>query len=132
MVARAEVRAEMPRGLVRVPHGWWKPEATGSTLSGAWQFSDAQLSGDARETVDREQGVPHLKGIRCRVEKLSPGEVDALEREFGKALALPAGPRARIAKLDLQRGDFMHDEIAGAGAEFSALDLAHYGRGGVQ
>jgi anaerobic selenocysteine-containing dehydrogenase len=132
MIARAELRAEMPRGLVRVPHGWWKPEATGSVLSGAWHFSDAQLSGDAPETLDREQGVPHLKGIRCRVERLSPRELEALEREFGAALALPAGPAARIAKLDTPPGDIMHDEIAGAGAEFSALDLAHYGRGSVQ
>jgi hypothetical protein len=28
MKAIVELRADMPRGLVRVPHGWWRPETT--------------------------------------------------------------------------------------------------------
>jgi len=69
MKAQTEVRPDMPRGLVRVPHGWWMPEtAPGKEhLSGAWDFADGQLCGDGEDLLDREQGVPHLKGFPCRV-----------------------------------------------------------------
>lgn len=69
MKALVEVRPDMPRGLVRVPHGWWFPEtAQGKEhLSSAWQFADGQLCSDSEEYLDREQGVPHLKGMPCRV-----------------------------------------------------------------
>lgn len=70
---KVEVRADMPEGVIRVPHGWWLPErAEGDgTLSGAWEFADAQICPDDAEHLDLEQGVPHLKGIACRVARLS-------------------------------------------------------------
>ena len=70
---RAAVRDDMPEGLLRVPHGWWKPEmAQGKgQLSGAWDYSDAQLCPDDADFLDREQGIPHLKGIPCRINKLA-------------------------------------------------------------
>lgn len=70
--ARAEIRPDMPNGLVRVPHGWWLPEtAQGKeNLSGAWMYSDAMITSDEHEFLDREQGIPHLKGIPCRILKV--------------------------------------------------------------
>lgn len=63
------IKDAMPDDLVRVPHGWWKPEmAQGNgSLSGAWDYSDAQLCRDDPDYLDLEQGIPHLKGIPCRV-----------------------------------------------------------------
>ena len=63
------VRDSMPDDLVRIPHGWWKPEmARGlDVLSGARQYADAQLCPDDGEFLDREQGIPHLKGLPCRI-----------------------------------------------------------------
>ena len=37
------------------------------TLSGAWDHADAQICPDDPDHLDREQGIPHLKGIACRV-----------------------------------------------------------------
>ncbi|MGQ0699812.1 MAG: molybdopterin dinucleotide binding domain-containing protein [Panacagrimonas sp.] len=67
------VRSNMPDGLVRVPHGWWKPETERGLgkLSGAMQYADAQLCPDDGEYLDVEQGVPHLKGLPCRIVKRS-------------------------------------------------------------
>lgn len=69
---RTAVRDDMPRGVVRVPHGWWLPERPegDGTLSGAWEMADAQICPDDADHLDREQGIPHLKGIRCRLERL--------------------------------------------------------------
>ncbi len=65
------VREDMPEGVVRVPHGWWLPERAESegTLSGAWDLADAQICPDDPVHLDCEQGVPHLKGIACRVQR---------------------------------------------------------------
>ena len=69
------IRDSMPDGLVRVPHGWWKPEMPQGfdVLSGARKYSDAQLCRDDEDYLDREQGIPHLKGVPCRIVK-STGE----------------------------------------------------------
>ena len=66
---KVAVRDDMPAGLVRIPHGWWLPEEAGSPerLSGAWEMADAQLCRDDEEFLDAEQGIPHLKGIPCKV-----------------------------------------------------------------
>lgn len=66
---RTLVRDDMPEGLIRVPHGWWKPELPEGTgdLSGAWTYADAQICGDDEEDLDREQGIPHFKGIPCAI-----------------------------------------------------------------
>jgi hypothetical protein len=55
-----------------VPHGWWKPETEQGRahLSGAWDFADAQLTRDDDDFRDREQGIPHLKGVPCRIRLL--------------------------------------------------------------
>ena len=65
----AEIRDDMPRRLVRVPHGWWKPETRQGReyLSGAWEYSDSNVTLDDDEYLDREQGVPHLRGIPCSI-----------------------------------------------------------------
>ena len=65
------VRAQMPDDLVRIPHGWWKPETEQGLghLSGAMQYADAQLCPDDDDYLDREQGIPHMKGIPCRIVK---------------------------------------------------------------
>jgi anaerobic selenocysteine-containing dehydrogenase len=69
---RTAIRDDMPRGLVRVPHGWWKPEMPKGKegLSGAWDFADAQICPDDDDYLDLEQGIPHLKGLPCSVHKL--------------------------------------------------------------
>ena len=67
------IRDDMPDGLLRIPHGWWKPEMPQGkdVLSGALAFADAQLCPDDDPYLDREQGIPHLKGIPCRINKLT-------------------------------------------------------------
>jgi anaerobic selenocysteine-containing dehydrogenase len=71
-ILKAAVKETMPRGLVRVPHGWWKPEAPqgASHLSGAWTYADAQICPDSPEFLDAEQGIPHLRGIPCEIRKV--------------------------------------------------------------
>ena len=67
------VRPNMPDGLVRIPHGWWKPETEQGLgkLSGALRYADAMLCPDDDDFIDLEQGIPHLKGLPCRINKLS-------------------------------------------------------------
>lgn len=71
VTALAEVREEMPAGLIRVPHGWWKPEAAQGEkhLSAAMLHSDSLVTIDHPDYRDDEQGIPHLRGIPCRVRK---------------------------------------------------------------
>ena len=66
------VRPDMPPDLIRIPHGWWKPETERGLgkLSGAWDMADAQICPDDEDFLDHEQGIPHLKGIPCRINKL--------------------------------------------------------------
>jgi acetylene hydratase len=68
----ASIRNNMPAGVVRVPHGWWRPETQQGrdNLSSAWEISDAQLTVDSEDFLDPEQGIPHLRGIPCRVYKV--------------------------------------------------------------
>jgi anaerobic selenocysteine-containing dehydrogenase len=75
MKGKIAIRDDMPRNLIRVPHGWWKPESTRGRdhLSGAWDFADAQITRDDDDFLDREQGIPHLKGIPCRILKIELG-----------------------------------------------------------
>ncbi|MEQ8748092.1 molybdopterin-dependent oxidoreductase [Pyruvatibacter sp.] len=71
--AKLAIKDAMPDDLVRVPHGWWKPEMQQGIghLSGALDYSDAQLCRDDPDFLDREQGIPHIKGIPCRVAPLA-------------------------------------------------------------
>ena len=67
------IQNTMPDDLLRVPHGWWKPEMKQGTgyLSGALKYADAQLCRDDEDFLDREQGIPHLKGMYCQVKKIA-------------------------------------------------------------
>jgi len=83
---KVTIRDNMPDGLIRIPHGWWKPEMRQGAghLSGALKYADAQLCRDDPDFLDREQGIPHLKGVPCRIDKLpqhpqAEAEVTALE-----------------------------------------------------
>jgi anaerobic selenocysteine-containing dehydrogenase len=69
VVAQVSVQPSMREGHVRVPHGWWYPEqrSGGVALAGAFLSSDAVLSSDAPDHLDREQGTPHFKGFPGRV-----------------------------------------------------------------
>ena len=68
------IKDAMPDGLVRIPHGWWKPETKQGAgyLSSALKHADAQLCRDDEDFLDREQGIPHLKGVPCRILKTVP------------------------------------------------------------
>ncbi|WP_233839219.1 molybdopterin-containing oxidoreductase family protein [Paraburkholderia sp. ZP32-5] len=70
---KVSVRTDMQTGVVRVPHGWWMPERPegDGTLSGAWEFADAQICPDDADHLDLEQGIPHFKGVACRVQPLA-------------------------------------------------------------
>jgi anaerobic selenocysteine-containing dehydrogenase len=131
MLGRVYVRSGMPKGLVRVPHGWWKPESRqgGDHMSGLWSFGDAQLTAaDDPELIDLEQGVPHLKGTPCSVTKLTVAEIKALEAEYGATNALPRGPEGKVLRSDARPNDFMWDDKVGDGIEFEAAELSTYGR----
>lgn len=73
----------MKAGHVRVPHGWWFPELTNrNCLGGAFIASDAMLSSDSEEYLDREQGVPHFKGFPGRLRRAEqPRELIAASDE---------------------------------------------------
>ncbi|GAB5487525.1 MAG: molybdopterin-dependent oxidoreductase [Parasphingorhabdus sp.] len=75
---KVAIKDAMPDDLVRIPHGWWKPEMKQGVdhLSGALKYADAQLCRDDEDYLDREQGIPHLKGVPCQIRKV-PQEVVA-------------------------------------------------------
>ena len=64
IVMQACIRDDMPMGVIRVPHGWWKPEEKDL---GESKHSDAIIAPDSEDYRDREQGVPHFKGIPCNI-----------------------------------------------------------------
>ncbi|MEY4126791.1 MAG: hypothetical protein RL737_980 [Bacteroidota bacterium] len=64
--------------VVRVPHGWWYPETTGSeepgaALSSLWKSADAVILHDSDEYCDKEQGNFQLRGLACKVYKVEDG-----------------------------------------------------------
>ena len=131
VAGRVFVRSSMPQGLVRVPHGWWKPESKPGleNLSGMWAFADAQLTADDDpDLIDREQGIPHLKGVPCRLMKLAATEVAKLEATFGPTDRLPRGPEGKVLRSKGLPDDFMFDADFGDGVEFEAVELSLYGR----
>lgn len=134
---RLELGAQMPEGLVRVPHGWWKPESGPGgieRLSGAWTFADAQLTGDDDPALmDIEQGIPHLKGVPCRITRLTAAELAELEATFGPSAALPPCPKPEISRTDRKAPeDFMYDPEVGDGVEFNVRELSAYGKGSLR
>ncbi|PUB10271.1 molybdopterin-containing oxidoreductase family protein [Yoonia sediminilitoris] len=70
---QVKITDKMPDDLIRVPHGWWKPEMErgNGKLSGALMYSDNQMCREDFDYMDQEQGIPHLKGIPCRINKLN-------------------------------------------------------------
>ena len=131
MLGRVFVRSSMPKGLVRVPHGWWKPESRQGleNMSGMWDFCDALLTtDDDPKLLDREQGIPHMKGAPCSITKLTDDEVKALEAEYGPTNDLPRGPEGKMLRSDAKPGDFMFDPEMGNEVEFEAAELSIYGR----
>jgi len=131
IVSRVYTRSGMPKGLVRVAHGWWKPESAGGLdkMSGMWDFSDAVITADDDpDLIDIEQGVPHLKGMRCALDKLSAEDVAKLEAQYGETKDMPRGPEGKVSKPKSGPRDFMYDELAGDGVEFEAIELSIYGR----
>lgn len=79
--AKVDIQEEMPEGVVRVPHGWWQPERPegDGSLSGAWVFADSQICPDDDGNLDREQGVPVLKGLDCRIQPITMEESEEYE-----------------------------------------------------
>ena len=131
MVGRAFVRSGMPKGLVRVPHGWWKPESANGTphLSGAWAFSDAQITPDDDPAyIDLEQGIPHMKGLPCAVAKLTAQEVQELEAVYGPTTPMPNALEKNARVRRARSPDFMQDVEFGEDVEFEAVELSLYGR----
>jgi hypothetical protein len=57
-------REEIPEGLIRIPHGWWLPEEEDL---GAFEHNDGIVIPDSDDYLDREQGIPHLKGVPCKI-----------------------------------------------------------------
>ena len=54
-----------PPGTIRVPHGWWLAElepGLETGLSGAMVYNDGMILSDDGWNLDREQGVPNLRG----------------------------------------------------------------------
>lgn len=78
---KVAIKDAMPDRLVRIPHGWWKPEMEQGAghLSGALKYADAQLCRDDEDFLDREQGIPHLKGVPCRINKVEQTETKTKE-----------------------------------------------------
>lgn len=74
---KVAIKDAMPDDLVRIPHGWWKPEMQQGKdhLSGALKYADAQLCRDDEDYLDREQGIPHLKGVPCQIRKIAQDQV---------------------------------------------------------
>ncbi len=66
------IRDDLPRGLIRVPHGWWLPEEEDL---GAFEHNDGIVIPDSEEYRDREQGIPHLKGVPCRISRREDSRV---------------------------------------------------------
>ena len=98
-------------------------------MSGMWDFSDAVVTADDDpDLIDREQGVPHLKGMRCALEKLTASEVAKLEEHYGPTNDIPRGPEGKVLRPKSNKDDFMYDELSGDGVEFEAIELSLYGR----
>ena len=131
MVGRAFRRSSMPAGLVRVPHGWWKPEAERGLeqLSGMWDFADAQITPDEEPTlIDLEQGIPHMKGVPCALAKLTRAEIADLEAVYGPTQEMSNAVEQNVKKRPPRAPDFMDDVEFGEDVEFEAVELSLYGR----
>ena len=78
--------------------------------------------------IDREQGIPHMKGMPCSLVPLEAEEVARLEAEYGPTTELPHDPEGKVVRSKGEPDDFMYDEITGDGVEFEAVALSIYVR----
>lgn len=128
---RVYSRSGMPSGLVRVGHGWWKPESQGGTeqMSGMWDFCDAVISADDDpDLIDTEQGVPHLKGMPCALEPLNSSELAKLEMQYGKTEDMPRAVEKPNRREKVVNSDFMYDELKTDQVEFDVMQLSIHGQ----
>ena len=74
----AHLDAAQPEGTLRIPHGWWKPEAQqglAGGLSCANLHNDGMLYPDDAWNLDPVQGVPGLRdGVHAKIAKMQPAE----------------------------------------------------------
>lgn len=62
---RTDLDEVQPVGTIRVPHGWWMAElepGLETGLSGAMVYNDGMILSDDDWNLDREQGLPNLRG----------------------------------------------------------------------
>ena len=98
-------------------------------MSGMWDFSDAQITPDEDpDLIDLEQGIPQMKGLRCRLTKLDHQELTQLKDNYGPTEKLPRGPEGTVLRSKAPSADFMADDEFGEGVEFDAVELSLYGR----
>lgn len=71
---RAELDEAAHPDVVCAPHGWWFPERAQGVpgLSGLWESNSAIVMADSDDHCDPAQGLPQLRGMLCRVYKVSP------------------------------------------------------------
>lgn len=73
LVVKADAR--QPESTLRVPHGWWKPEAAqglANGLSKACLHNDGMLFSGEPWNLDPVQGLPNLRGgIRAKIEPVA-------------------------------------------------------------
>ncbi|WP_051749124.1 molybdopterin-containing oxidoreductase family protein [Nevskia soli] len=62
--------------VVRVPYMWWFPEQQAylPNLSGQFQSHDGMILPDSDEFADREQGVPTMGGLLCKIYRVPADE----------------------------------------------------------
>jgi hypothetical protein len=100
------------------------PQGNGE-LSGAHKYADAQLCPDDEDYLDREQGIPHLKGIPCRISVLPEEQTLAMQpapasTEANRAFMVEANQGGALS------GDFMADKIIDANLGYDATQLREY------
>jgi len=91
--------------VVRVPYRWWLPEQDpyAPNFSGLFQVADNNLTSDANEYSDPEQGILSLRGQMCKV------YLEERSKEYSESLAALGeswggfsdtwGGRGRVANL---------------------------------
>jgi anaerobic selenocysteine-containing dehydrogenase len=69
--------------VVRVPYRWWLPEQNpyAPNFSGLFQVADNNLTSDANEYSDPEQGILSLRGQMCKV------YLEERSKEYSESLA---------------------------------------------
>lgn len=93
VAAVVEIRTDMRRGHLRVPHGWWFPELLGTHAHGAAdRHNDGVLVDDTDALLDREQGVPQFKGFRGTITRLDgpPGHLAATDAPSVSTVGTPS------------------------------------------